>query len=199
MSIYLDVKITGAARMPAKKAGDAIDAFIAAWTRERTDLDFEYLATLGRILRISAHLRDNMDDWLSPFGLSWEMFDLLASLRRDGGRGGLRPTDLYHACMLSSGATTNRIDRAEKLGLIERRPDRDDSRATRVALTRRGRALVDKAMTEHATRAGDLVAHLPAADRKRLGAALRDLLRSLEQADARTTKAKQWSPPAASR
>jgi DNA-binding MarR family transcriptional regulator len=170
--------------VPAKKAEDAVDAFIAGWTRERTDLDFEYLATLGRILRISAHLRDNMDDWLSPFGLSWELFDLLASLRRDGGRNGLRPTDLYHACMLSSGATTNRIDRAEKLGLIERRPDRDDSRAIRVALTRRGRVLVDKAMTQHATRAGDLVAHLPPADRKRLGALLRDLLSSLEQADA---------------
>lgn len=170
--------------MPAKKAVDAVDAFTAGWTRERSDLDFEYLATVGRILRISAHLRDNMDDWLAPFGLSWELFDLLASLRRDGGRGGLRPTDLYHACMLSSGATTNRIDRAEKLGLIERRDDPDDSRATRVALTRRGRALVDKAMTEHARRAGDLVAHLPAADRKRLGALLRTLLMSLEQPKA---------------
>lgn len=169
--------------MPAKKAGDSIDTFIAAWKRERSDLDFEYLATLGRILRISAHLRDNMDDWLSPFGLSWELFDLLATLRRDGGRSGLRPTDLYHACMLSSGATTNRIDRAETLGLIERRPDRDDSRATRVALTRRGRALVDRAMTEHATRAGRLVAHLPAPDRKRIGSLLRDLLTSLEQVE----------------
>jgi len=170
--------------VPAKKAVDAVDAFTAGWTRERSDLDFGYLATVGRILRISAHLRDNMDDWLAPFGLSWELFDLLASLRRDGGRGGLRPTDLYHACMLSSGATTNRIDRAEKLGLIERRDDPDDSRATRVALTRRGRALVDKAMTEHARRAGRLVAHLPAADRKRLGALLRSLLLSLEQPKA---------------
>src|SRR3569832_2514968 len=91
MSIYLDVKITGAARMPAKKAGDAIDAFIAAWTRERTDLDFEYLATLGRILRISAHLRYNMDDWLSPGGRGGGGGGRGAARRRGGGRGGRRP------------------------------------------------------------------------------------------------------------
>ena len=170
--------------MRAKKAADAMDAFAAGWARERGDLDFEYLATVGRILRISAHLRDSMDDWLAPFGLSWELFDLLASLRRDGGRHGLRPTDLYHVCMLSSGATTNRIDRAARLGLVERRPDRDDSRATRIALTRRGRRLVDRAMTEHANRAGGLVASLARADRRRLGTLLRDLLVTLEQADA---------------
>jgi DNA-binding MarR family transcriptional regulator len=168
----------------AKKADDAVDLFIAGWTRERKDLDFGYLAIMGRILRISAHLRENMDDWLAPFGLSWELFDLLASLRRDGGRNGLRPTDLYHVCMLSSGATTNRIDRAEKLGFVERRPDRDDSRATRIALTRRGRTLVDKAMTAHATRATALIMQLPATDRKRMGTLLRDLLLSLEGADA---------------
>lgn len=172
--------------MPGKKADDAVDLFIAGWTRERPDLDFDYLATVGRVLRISAHLRETMDGWLAPFGLSWELFDLLASLRRDGGSDGLRPTDLYHACMLSSGATTNRIDRAEKLGLVERRPDPDDGRATRIALTRRGRTLVDKAMTEHAARAGALAAALPATDRKRLGLLLRDLLLALEQGGAAT-------------
>jgi DNA-binding MarR family transcriptional regulator len=177
---YLDVKIIRSDRVPNLKAGDAIDLFIAEWTRERPDLDFEYLATLGRILRISAHLRENMDGWLSPFGLTWEMFDLLASLRRSGERDGLRPTDLYHACMLSSGATTNRIDRAETLGLVERRPDPADGRATRIALTRKGTALADKAMTQHAARAGDLAEVLSAEERKRLGQLLGKLLHSME-------------------
>ncbi len=114
------------------QASDAIDVFTAEWIRERPDLDFNYLATVGRVLRISAHLREKMDAWLAPFGLTWEMFDLLASLQRSGERQGLRPTDLYHACMLSSSATTNRIDRAEKLGLVERKPDPTDGRASRV-------------------------------------------------------------------
>ncbi len=166
--------------MPNLKADDAIDLFIAEWTRERPDLNFDYLATLGRILRISAHLRESMDGWLAPFGLPWEMFDLLASLRRSGERDGLRPTDLYHACMLSSGATTNRIDRAEALGLVERRPDPADGRATRIALTRKGMALADKAMTQHSARAGDIAEALSAEERKRLGQLLGKLLRSME-------------------
>ena len=40
------------------EAHDAIDRFREEWTRERPDLDFAYLATLGRILRLSAHLRE---------------------------------------------------------------------------------------------------------------------------------------------
>jgi DNA-binding MarR family transcriptional regulator len=178
--IYLEVKTNGARTVPGKRAEDAIDLFIAEWTEERRDLDFAYLATVGRILRLSAHLRERMDRWLAPFGLSWELFDLLASLRRAGGRDGLRPTDLYHACMLSSGATTNRIDRAEKLGLVERRPDTADGRATRIALTRRGRALVDSAMTEHAARASEVAGSLPDRDRRRLGVLLGRLLTAFE-------------------
>jgi len=174
--------------VPNRKADDAIDLFISEWTRERPDLDFEYLATLGRVLRVSAHLRESMDGWLSPFGLTWEMFDLIASLRRSGERDGLRPTDLYHACMLSSGATTNRIDRAETLGFVERRPDPVDGRATRIALTRKGAALADKAMTQHSARAGDIAEVLSAEERKRLAQLLRKLLRSFESNAARTKK-----------
>ncbi len=147
---------------------DAIDRFSEEWTRERPDLDFAYLATLGRIVRLSAHLREAMDEWLAPFGITWEMFDLLASLQRSGAENGLRPTDLYEACMLSSGATTNRIDRAEKLNYAARRPDAEDGRSTRIALTKRGAGLTHRAMTRHAHCAGEIAGRLSA---KRAGAA----------------------------
>ena len=164
----------------SRMGNDTIDRFIAEWTAQRPDLDFNYLATIGRILRTSAHLRDGMDAWLAPFGLSWEMFDLLATLERSGGKNGLRPTDLYEVCMLSSGATTNRIDRAEKLGYAQRRPDPDDGRATRIALTKRGHALAQKAMTEHATRAGGISDRLTAKEQEQLAYLLRKMLRSFE-------------------
>lgn len=169
---------------------DTIDRFIVEWTAERPDLDFNYLATIGRILRVSAHLREEMDTWLSPFGLSWEMFDLLVSLRRSGGKTGMRPTELYEACMLSSGATTNRIDRAEKLNYAVRRPDPDDGRATRIALTKRGQTLADKAMTEHSTRAGEIADGLTAKEQQQLAFLLRKMLRSFEvQAEPSERKA----------
>ena len=159
---------------------DTIDVFIAEWKRQRPDLDFDYLATLGRILRVSAHVRENMDRWLAPFGLTWEMFDLLASLQRSGSTSGLRPTDLYEACMLSSGATTNRIDRAEKLNYAVRRPDPADGRATRIALTKRGHTLTEKAMTEHSAQAGAISDRLTAQEQEQLASLLRKLLRSFE-------------------
>jgi DNA-binding MarR family transcriptional regulator len=166
--------------MHKSDAEDAIDLFIAEWERERPDLDFAYLATLGRIVRISTHLREAMDRWLAPFGLTWEMFDLLASLQRSGGAAGLRPTDLYEACMLSSGATTNRIDRAEKLKYATRRSDPHDGRATRIALTKPGASLAHKAMTAHAACAGAIADRLTAREQDQLAQLLRKLLRSLE-------------------
>lgn len=182
--------------MHKNKAQDAIDVFTAEWTRERPDLDFTYLATLGRILRVSAHLREAMDKWLEPFGLTWEMFDLLASLQRSGAESGLRPTDLYEACMLSSGATTNRIDRAEKLNYAVRRPDPDDGRATRIALTKRGRTLAEKAMTEHSARAGDISDHLTAREQEQLAQLMRKLLRSFETSKNAAKPAKRKSTAA---
>ena len=172
---------------PNDAAKDTIDRFIVEWTAERPDLDFTYIATIGRILRVSAHLRERMDAWLSPFGLTWEMFDLLASLRRSGGSNGLRPTDLYEACMLSSGATTNRIDRAEKLNYAVRRPDPDDGRATRIALTKRGHTLAEKAMTEHTANAGEIAECLTAKEQEQLAYLLRKMLRSFEAEAAQGT------------
>jgi DNA-binding MarR family transcriptional regulator len=177
--------------MPKIDAPDAIDRFAEEWSRERPDLDFAYLATLGRILRLSAHLREAMDRWLSPYGISWEMFDLLASLQRSGSANGLRPTDLYEACMLSSGATTNRIDRAEELNYAMRRPDAEDRRSTRIALTKRGAALAHRAMTTHAGRAGEVAGRLSAKEQEQFARLLRKLLVSFENEKSATKPQKR--------
>ena len=170
---------------------------MAEWSGQRPDLDFDYLATVGRILRVSAHLRENMDSWLAPFGLTWEMFDLLASLQRSGGKTGLRPTDLYEACMLSSGATTNRIDRAEKLNYATRRQDAADGRSTRIALTRRGATLAHRAMTKHASCAGAIARRLNVKEREQLARLLRKLLLSFESETVAANEVQRNAPQAA--
>jgi DNA-binding MarR family transcriptional regulator len=159
---------------------DAIDRFIAEWSQAKPGLDVHYLATLGRIIRISTHLRDTVDDWLQEFGLTWDIFDLLVSLQKSGSANGLRPTDLYESCLLSSGAITNRIDRAEKLGLAIRRPDPDDGRATRIALTKRGQKVAERAMKEHSFRARQIADCLNPAEHEMLSGLLRKVLRTLE-------------------
>jgi DNA-binding MarR family transcriptional regulator len=46
--------------------------------------------------------------------------------------------------LLTSGAITQRLDKLERRGLVRRQVDRDDGRVVNVALTRRGRDVVDR-------------------------------------------------------
>lgn len=164
----------------AKAARDMVDVFMAEWARERPDLNFRHLDTLGRIVRLAAHLREKMDKWLEPYGISWEMFDLLVSLRRSGTKDGIRPTELYDACVLSSGATTNRINRAEKRNYVVRKPDPEDGRAVRIALTGSGRAVSDRALVAHHAHMQQISDVLTPKEQAQLAGLLRKLLRTME-------------------
>jgi DNA-binding MarR family transcriptional regulator len=164
----------------SKATDDAVDAFMEGWARERPDLNFGHLDTLGRIIRLAAHLHERMDKWLEPYGISWEMFDLLASLRRSGPKSGMRPTALYEACILSSGATTNRINRAEKRNYVVRRPDPDDGRAVRIALTGSGRAVSDRALVAHHMHMQTISDVLTLDEQAQLAGLLRKLMLAVE-------------------
>jgi DNA-binding MarR family transcriptional regulator len=61
-----------------------------------------------------------------------------------------------------------------------RRPDPDDGRATRIALTKRGHTLAEKAMTEHSARAGAISDRLTTQEQEQLAGLLRKLLQSFE-------------------
>lgn len=128
------------------KRPDAIELFIDQWKRERPDLDVWPLGILGRTQRISEHLVRKSAATLAPLGLTWEAFSVIVSLRRSGSPYQMRPTDLYQQSLLSSGAVTNRIDRVEKMGLVQRVPDPADRRSVIVRLTSAGRKMADRAI-----------------------------------------------------
>jgi DNA-binding MarR family transcriptional regulator len=123
---------------------DEVDRLIAAWKRERPDVDLSPLAILSRITRISRHLdlarRDAFAD-LETWG-----FDVLAALRRAGAPHTLSPSQLMQETMVSSGTMTNRLDRLEELKLITRQPDPSDGRGSLVSLTSLGMKKVDVAL-----------------------------------------------------
>jgi DNA-binding MarR family transcriptional regulator len=123
---------------------DEVDRLIAAWKRERPDVDLSPLAILSRITRISRHLdlarRDAFAD-LETWG-----FDVLAALRRAGAPHTLSPSQLMQETMVSSGTMTNRLDRLEELNLINRQPDPSDGRGSLVSLTSLGMKKVDAAL-----------------------------------------------------
>ncbi|WP_331754206.1 MarR family transcriptional regulator [Streptomyces sp. NBC_00826] len=75
---------------------------------------------------------------------------------------------------------TNRLDRLEADGLVERRLDPTDRRSLQVALTGRGRKVVDAAVTDHAANESRLLSALTPDERETLDHALRALLRAIE-------------------
>jgi DNA-binding MarR family transcriptional regulator len=70
-----------------------------------------------------------------------QQWAVLSTLASDGA---LTLAGLARSMMVSKQNMTGMVSRLEQLGLIERNDDPDDLRSSRVTLTRRGRALVDK-------------------------------------------------------
>jgi hypothetical protein len=58
------------------------------------------------------------------------------------GPDGTRPSKLAARLRMTKQAVNYLLGELERLGYLERRPDRDDARSKRIALTRRGRATV---------------------------------------------------------
>jgi DNA-binding MarR family transcriptional regulator len=83
--------------------------------------------------------------------------------------------------MISSGAMTNRIDRLEGAGLVERRPDPRDRRGKLVALTGTGMALIDRAFTAHVENEMRILAALSPEEQQTLTRLLAKLVHGLPQ------------------
>jgi DNA-binding MarR family transcriptional regulator len=164
----------------ANKSSDQIDAILAQWRRERPDLDVTPLGLFGRLFR-SVQLADAaLAMELARHDLQAGWFDLLAALRRAGAPYELNPTQLMRATMLSSGGMTKRLDRLAEAGLVERRPDPADRRSTLVRMTRRGKAIVDRAVEAHVANEKRLLRSLTPAEQRTLDDLLRKFLAELE-------------------
>lgn len=154
---------------------DEVDRIVAAWRRERPDLDVAPLAVLSRVSRLARHLDLARRSAFERHDLELWEFDVLAALRRAGDPYQLSPGALVTQTLVTSGTMTNRIDRLAARGLVERRPAPGDRRGVLVRLTPVGRERVDAALEDLLRVEDGLLADLPAHDR----AALADLLRTL--------------------
>jgi DNA-binding MarR family transcriptional regulator len=172
---YLNVKIYGAPFMPDRAA-----VALAQWRKERPDLDSFPMAVLGRIAEAALIIaRDRLDPLFQRFGLQAGAFDVLATLRRSGAPFALTPTALYEATMVSSGGMTNRIDRLEQAGLVERRAHPTDRRGALIALTHKGLTLIDEAVGAHVENERAILASLTGKEQQDLDKLLARLLAGL--------------------
>lgn len=159
--------------------GDEVDEIVAAWRRERADLDLAPVEVFSRLTRLARQLDGVRRQAFAAHDVEpWE-FDVLAALRRAGAPYQLSPGALLRQTLVTSGTMTNRVDRLVERGLVERSPDPHDRRGILVRLTDAGRERVDAAFDSLVEEERSLLGDLPASERDRLATLLRGLMRSL--------------------
>ena len=171
----------------------AIDLMIQHWARERPDLNVSSLAVLARVSRLARVVEEDAQVVLSDFDLSEVEFLLLAAIRTAPDQHP-SPRDLLDSLMVTSSGLTNRIDRLEGAGLVQRAANPTDRRGIRIQLTDRGRELVDGVTTAYVEHQNQVLDDaLQPDERESLGRLLRKLLNSLTSDEG--IEADQAPPP----
>ena len=153
-----------------------MDELVEAWTRERADLDLAPVEVFSRISRLARLLDKARREAFTAHHIeTWE-FDVLSALRRAGAPYQLTPGALLRQTMVTSGTMTNRVDRLTLRQLVERFPDPRDRRGVLVRLTPTGKEAVDGAFESLLANERELLSDLPAPDRTRLAALLKQLM-----------------------
>jgi DNA-binding MarR family transcriptional regulator len=163
-------------RMPDQ---DEVDRIVAAWGRQRDDLDFAPLQVLSRVDRLARHLDRARRAAFDASGMEpWE-FDVLSALRRAGDPFELSPKTLLQQTLVSSGTMTNRVDRLAARGLVARRTDPKDGRGILVSLTDAGRTAVDSAIADLLQAERDILTVVSTGEQDQLAGLLRRVILGL--------------------
>jgi DNA-binding MarR family transcriptional regulator len=120
------------------KTRSHIEDVIDSWRRERSDLDLSDFLLAVCVMRLGRVVDDAYDRMCRKrFGISGADMRVLLALRRAGKPYARRPTDLFRALLVTSGAMTKQVDRLSGLGFVERLDGADSARPL-IALTSKG-------------------------------------------------------------
>jgi DNA-binding MarR family transcriptional regulator len=159
---------------------DWVDELSAAWKREHPRLDTSTLPPLVRLARLVLLGDAFQREVLAPFEITVNDYAVLAVLRRAGRPYELSPSELYGRLSRSSGGMTKILKRLEEQGYVRRGPDPEDGRGSRVGLTRAGLELQDRVFEAFLSASQDLLAGVPASQRREIDRALRGLVDAFE-------------------
>jgi DNA-binding MarR family transcriptional regulator len=162
----------------AAKARDAVDRISDQWADVRPDLDVSPMKVIGRISRLSRLIDRRLAENFARFGIEDWMYDVLAALRRSGAPYEVTAGELVRQMMVTTGAITNRVDRLEKRGLVERAGS-TDRRKVVVRLTPAGFDLVEEVAVAHLATERDILDELSPRQQADLVKLLRRTLLSL--------------------
>lgn len=121
---------------------------------------------------VASRLRRQTRESLAPWDITPSQSRALGVLARHGE---VRPGTLAEHLRIAPRSATEVIDDLQTRGLVERRPDPADRRATLVALTEEGESLSAAIRTARRAEADRFFGHLNATDRADLARILRTL------------------------
>jgi DNA-binding MarR family transcriptional regulator len=123
-----------------------------------------------------------MQSYFARFGLSGAQWGVLRNLHRAEQEGlpGLRLTDLSDRLLVRPPSVTGVVDRLVRAGLVVRDESPFDLRAKQVALTAKGRRLVEQVLTVHGRQIDSVLGVLSSAEQKELHRILAVLGQHLE-------------------
>ncbi|MGQ4615916.1 MarR family transcriptional regulator [Nocardia sp. R7R-8] len=155
----------------------------AAWRRELPGARVESIEILTPLWRVAKLLTDERQRTLQRLGIDESTLDLLSTLRRSGPPYQLTTRQIAARSLVTAGAISQRLARAEAAGLITREPTSATRRGVLVTLTPDGHRRIERvvpALLEHETALTD---QLPADERAVLAAALRTLAAAIRSAE----------------
>ena len=169
-----------------------------SWLRERPDLELRNFLLAMAMMRMGRMIDQAYDKMCHQrFAISGSEMRVLMALRRSGKPFALRPTDLFTALLISSGAITKQVDRLVKKELVARLEDPTHGGGFLVQLTREGLKVVNKAADILATESllNPIMAKLPPRERDAGEEFCHFVLAGLEAHHVMEPAAGEESPP----
>jgi DNA-binding MarR family transcriptional regulator len=148
----------------------------AAWERERPGTPVDSIGVVTPLWRLAKLFADDRRRLLADVGVDPATLDLLSVLRRAGAPYELTTRELSRRSLVTAGAISQRVARAERSGLVTRRAVGDGSRAVVVSLTTDGHDLVETTVDAVLSRESELLSSLSPRQRAVLGGQLQRLL-----------------------
>ncbi|CCK24934.1 MarR family transcriptional regulator [Streptomyces davaonensis JCM 4913] len=148
----------------------------AAWRRERPGTPTESIEIVTPIWWLAKLFTDDRGRALREAGIDAATLDLLSVIRRSGPPYTLSTREIARRTLVTAGAISQRVARAERDGLVVRTPAGTGRRTVLVELTAEGHALIERSVDAVLGREAALVSCLSDPERTALIALLDKLL-----------------------
>lgn len=176
---------------PTAASGDFVPSYpaaqiAAAWRRERPGTPTESIEIVTPLWWLAKLFANDRNRVLREAGIDAATLDLLSVIRRSGPPYTLSTREIAELTLVTAGAVSQRVARAEREGLVRRSPGTTGRRTVLVSLTPDGHALIERSVDAVLGREATLVSDLSADERDTLITLLEKLMTDVRRRTSHT-------------